>query len=148
MTLVTGLGDGLADQRDKRRRCGLGEVRFVLVRFVQHLADDGMLIQTGKKLLARIHLVQDQTQGINVRTAVERLVADLLRGTVLQRPDHIPGLGQFALTQHLGDAKVHHHHPPRSVLKHDVGGLDIAVDNGRGMLMGVGQGTGHLTGDL
>ena len=69
----------------------------------------------------------------------------LLRGQVGGRAQHGGGLGQGFGARGPGDAEVHDLH---LALRgdHDVPGLDVAVDDPRGV--GEGQGRGHLRGDL
>ena len=90
----------------------------------------------------RHHLGQHDARREDVRARVERLAARLLRRHVRRRPRHRAARPRRA---RLGDAEVHHHHAPRPG-EHHVLGLDVAVDEPRGVdRLEAGQ---ELRGDL
>ncbi len=82
---------------------------------------------------SRQHLVGDDREGVHVRGRADGLVGRLLRRHVLRCAHDGAGAGQPARgAGHLGQPKVGQHR--RAVLlKQDVGGLDIAVEDAVGV---------------
>ena len=86
--------------------------------------------------LADEALIEDDAHRIDVRAPVEGARGDLFRREVGDGADEGPGLGQARFGHRVREAEVHDPHPgPRTLLPrdHDVGGLDVAVDDASGM---------------
>ena len=79
-------------------------------------------------------LVENAPCGVNIGAGVGGFAARLLGGEVLCRADHRRSLGhrRGRIRQGAGDAEVHHLHCS-GVGDHDVGGLNVTVDNARFM---------------
>jgi hypothetical protein len=91
------------------------------------------------------HLVEDHAQAVKVAPPVDGTALDLLRCEVLRRTDVRPLLREVGGLGGLGDAEVADLHPA-VVRQHDVGRLDVPVDQpGR---VGDVQGAGDLRGDI
>ena len=71
-------------------------------------------------------LVEHARQRVAVRAAVDLLATDLLRGQVVERPDHLAGVHRVALGR-LGDAEVREVGMARLVEQH-VARLHVAMD--------------------
>ena len=94
------------------------------------------------------HLVEHAPQGILVGPVINHAVgARLLRAHVGRCPHGHAGPGRVLVTQDRQGARhpeIHHHRVP--VLQQDVLRLDVPVYHAA--LVRVGQGVGHLPGDL
>ena len=69
IALVTGLGDGLGNQRRKRWWHRAIKGGDIFLGFVQYLPQNCVFIEAGKELLARKNLIHDESQGIDVGTS-------------------------------------------------------------------------------
>ena len=111
-------------------------------RFLEGRAGAALATAAGEQV------VQDQAEGVDVGAVVDRLAPELLRGHVLQRPDDgarhreaggegllgelRPGLlGGIARGGGSGDPEVHDHGLVGAVLDHDVGRLEVPVNDAR-----------------
>ncbi len=113
-------------QRGRDRRVQLRRGARVLPDVLVGDRDRGV---PGERRVAGEQLEQHAACGVDVRPGVHRLAACLLRGEVLRGPDDGRGLGDvLALAQRAGDAEVHHLDRAGGV-DHDVGRLDVAVDD-------------------
>ena len=85
---------------------------------------------TDERRLAGEDFVQHAAQRVDVGAGVDGLAAGLLGGQVLGGADHRGGLRDAvaAVGDRAGDAEVHHLHRA-GLADHDVGGLDVAVDD-------------------
>ena len=73
-------------------------------------------------------------------------MTELFWGTVFPRSHHYAGFGAhaFPIVQFLGNAKIEHHRTASVVLDHDIGRLNIAMNDGGGLVMGIIQRARHL----
>ena len=108
------------------------------------LGDDRLRGGTGKRRLAREHLVRHGAERVDVGPGIHVLLTRrLLRRHVLRRAEGEPGLGQAAaagLDHRERDTEVGHQR--MATLKQDVLGFDISVDDG--VLVGVFERVGGL----
>ena len=123
------LGESPRDDADQL----LGDLGVLLPKGRRLLRDD-LEDEAGdrvaaERLLSRDHLVDDRPHREEVAAAVDRGAPRLLGAHVRRRPEQAPGgrevLGRIG---HLGDAEVGDLHPVAR-LHHDVGRLDVAVDD-------------------
>ncbi len=135
-------GDGLLDDGIDRRRQGRldGSRRDRVV--IHHLVDDGGRTLPGEGLLAGEHLVEHGAEREDVRAMVDAAAGGLLGGKVARGAQHHARLGKAGITQ-LGDAEIHHL-DGAAVGDHQVGGLQVAVDDA--CLVGKGHGRADLIG--
>ena len=127
-----GLGYVVPDLPDRNRLYG----RLLHENLLRRLA-----VKRGS---AGEHLVQHDTEAVDVRPVVGPLAGRLLRAHVLRRADHHPLGGQLRrgrIVGRLGDPEVGHEHVSGGI-EQDVVGLDIAVDDA--LAMGVREGVRNL----
>ena len=76
------------------------------------------------------HFVENAPQRVHVRACIDRISARLLRGKILGGADYCrcPRDAVVAVGQRTGDPEVHHLHCT-GLGDHDVGRLDVAVDD-------------------
>ena len=98
----------------------------------------------GERALVRQQLVSEHADGIDVRALVHHGTGDLFGRHVVQRPDHLAGVGQARLTG-VGDAEVEDFHRAGGVFDHDVRRLDVTMDDAR--LVGAAQRIAHFLED-
>ena len=122
-------------------------------RRLRDLVDDAVedrldLAREGR--LADEALVEDDAERVDVGAAVEGPRGDLLGREVGHGPHERAGLGQARLGRGVGEAEVHHAdaHARAALLArhHDVGGLDVAVDDSP--RVAVVEGLGDLDADV
>ncbi len=90
-------------------------------------------------------LEEHDAEAVEVRTSVDLLAHDLFGGEVLCRTQQGSGAGQVGVLSRFGDPEIGH--PDPAVLaQHDVGRLDVAMDDAGAV--GDGQGLGDLTGHV
>ena len=106
---------------------------------LRQLVDDAIedrLHLSRERRLAGEALVEHRPKRIDVRAPVERPRRDLLGAEVDDGPDERPGLREAVLARREREAEVHH--PGADVTRlvarrHDVLGLDVAVDDASGV---------------
>ena len=96
---------------------------------VHDLVEDAVLQAAGKRLAVGEQLVQDRADGEDVAPPVDDLPGDLLGRHVVERADQHAGLRHAGLGD-ARDAEVEDLDRRRR-LDHDVGRLDVAVDDAR-----------------
>ena len=121
--------EALEEQAHQRaRRLTGGQRRGLAVEDGGQGAGRGILLERGP---ARHHLVEHTAEAEHVRARIDGLALGLLRRHVLRRAhDSFLGNGGFAGGREglQGQSKVDHLHQP-PVRHHDVGGLEVAVDD-------------------
>ena len=88
--------------------------------------------RTPQRQRSRQQLKEGDTQRIKIRTPVDLLSGQLLRGHEAGGPQNEPRAG-FARIRDARNAEVRHLHRVGAAVKHDVGRLDIAVHHVVGM---------------
>ncbi len=106
-----------------------------LRQLVDDAIEDGLHLARERRL-ARETLVEHRPERVDVRAPVERPRGDLLGAEVDDGPDERPGLREAVLGRREREAEVHH--PGADVARvvarrHDVLGLDVAVDDAAGV---------------
>ena len=98
----------------------------------------------GERALVRQQLVSEHPDRIDVGALVHHGTGDLFGRHVVQRPDHLAGVGQARLPG-VGDAEVEDLHRAGGVFDHDVRRLDVTMDDAR--LVGAAQRIAHFLED-
>src|SRR5262249_41414260 len=104
---------------------------------VAYLPDDGQTGGATEGSMPRTHSVQRATESEEVGPLVNPLAAGLLPCHVLRRARHGTPLGNTDVTDGPGQTKVGDPHALNAVLQHNVGRLDVAMDQPLGV--GCGQ---------
>jgi hypothetical protein len=135
--LLEGLGDDLLDLgvgvRDRLAQAGR--------RLLGDAAEDAVAEPAGKGLPITQQLEHDRADGKDVGAMIDRQALDLLRRHVVEAADQRAGVGDAGVGQ-LGDAEVENLQAPAALLDHQVGRLDVAVDDVEAV--GVGQAVAEL----
>jgi hypothetical protein len=105
-------------------------------------------------VLTRDALDEDEAPGVEIRLCRGHVAAELLRRAILGRAHELVGPRDVVerrvprLERERADAEIEHLHVGREARAHDhdVGGLEIPVDDAGGV--GCGEGVEHLTHDL
>ena len=112
---------------------------------VEMAGEDGVVAVALEGFLAGDHFVQGDAERIDIGAGVELLALDLFGRHVVKRADDVAGFGEGAVGGHAGDAEVHQLDAAVG-RKHDVGRLDVAMDDAA--RMGVGEGGEGLVGGV
>ena len=131
----------------------LADLRPEGARRLRDLVDDAVqdrLDLTGEGRLADEAFVEHDAERVDVRAAVEGPRGDLLGREVGDGPHERARLGEARLGGGVGEAEVHHAHAHARAAflarDHDVGGLDVAVNDAA--RVAVVEGLGDLDADV
>ncbi len=120
----------------------IGERRWILVESGERGGGLGVGVE---RWGAGQHLVEHGPEGVDIGARVRDIAPELLGSDVLGGAQDRARVGEIPTAFGLGDAEVGHQ-DATVVGQHDVGGLDVAMDDA-GEVGGV-QGVGHVGRDL
>ena len=109
--------------------------------------EDRILGEIRERVAAQERFIHHHPERVDVRAAVQRFMAELLRRGVAQGPEHGTDPGHIDFAEVLGDPEVHDDDPLRAVLDHDVGRFDVPVNDRRVVVVRKIERAGHLFGD-
>ena len=138
--LIRFLGKRVADRFVELRWNIFDVLRERRGRFVDHLQDDSHGF-AGERQLSGEHFVENDATTPNVGASIGGFAFESLGGQVLRRPDHVTGPGNTGKITQLDNAEIENLRV-KVLSDHDVGGLDVAVDNT--LCMSVGQARADL----